>query len=153
MANTPHKPGSWLLKIVVVFGALLGAYFLYVEIQTRMGEEAREATGLESLSLEAGLAKAQAENKKVLVEYSAVWCPTCRALDRRVFAEPEVRKAIERHYVFVRIDHESDEGDAFREQYDVKGFPTILLLRPDGRLYRPIEVTMDPVEFLRRLIP
>jgi len=153
MSNTPRKPGSWWLKIVVIFAAIVGAYFIYVEIQTRLGEQARESTGLTYRSLDEALVIAQAENKPVLAELSAVWCPTCRALDAKVFAVPEVRSAIERYYVFAQVEYESEAGPAFMEKYGVSGFPTLLILRPDGTLKRPLEVTMDPVEFLKQLVP
>lgn len=153
MSNTPRSPGSWLFKVLVLFGALLGAYFLNVAIQSHLGEKARDATGLERLSLEAALEKATAEKKSVVAELSAVWCPTCRKLDQKVLSVPEVRAAINKYYVFAHIEYEGKAGEDFQERYNVTEFPVILLLNPDGSIKRRIEVTFDPAKFLRQLIP
>ena len=153
MSNTPRKPGSWLVKVLVVFGAITAAYFINVEVQTHLGEKARAATGLKIHSLEEALSQAKAEKKPVLVELSAVWCPSCRALDRNVLSVPEVAKAINAHYVFALIDYESESGEAFLKAHHLSGFPHLLLLKPDGTVQRHLAITYDPVAFLKQLMP
>lgn len=67
---------------VFFVSALVGAYFINVEVQSYLGRQATAATGLVSLSFDEALVKASAEQKLVLVAVSAVWCSTCRKLDR-----------------------------------------------------------------------
>lgn len=153
MSNASRKPGSWLFKVFVFFGAIAAAYFINLEVQTRLGENARAATGLTPHSLEDALAQAKTEKKPVLVELSAVWCPSCRALDRNVLSVPEVAKAINAHYVFALIEYESETGEAFLKEHDLSGFPHLMLLKPDGTVQRPLAITYDPVEFLKELMP
>ena len=134
------------LAIVVTVG-----YFIMVEVQTRLGEKALAATGLISLPLEEALTRAASENKLVLAEMSAIWCPTCRALDKTIFIDPAVKTAIEEDYVFSRIEYESPEGKAFMDRYGVDRFPTLMLLHANGEIARHLPVTTDPAEFLQAL--
>jgi thiol:disulfide interchange protein len=87
----------------------------------------------------------------ILAEVSAVWCSSCRQLDNQVFADPEVRRTIDKRFVFSRIEYESEEGERFIEKYNVTGFPTLFLIRPDGTVARRLQVTFSPEEFLAQL--
>jgi thiol:disulfide interchange protein len=151
MTRTPPPPGAWWLKILLFFGALVGAYFLNSVVQRHLGNNAREATGLAHQGVSDAMARAAEEHKLVLVKVSAVWCGRCRTVERKVLAIPEVKRAIERFYTFSRVEFDSAEGRAFRERYEVEGIPAFLLLRPDGSLIRPLPHTTDPRTFLRQL--
>ncbi len=136
----------------VVFGAIaLAAYFINVEVQSYLGRQALEKTGLVSLRLDEALSKAGAENKQVLVDVSAIWCPTCRKLDNDVFADAGVRQYINENLAFTRLEYESEEGQAFLEKYHASGFPTLWLLDQNGRVIKRLRVTFDPEAFLRQL--
>lgn len=151
MSNTPPKPGSWWLKIIVFFAAMFGAYFINLAIQSHRGEEARANTGLHPLTLTEALAKAQDADKLALVELSAVWCPNCRALDRKVLSDPIVHTAIDRDYVFALVDWESKEGEELRERWEIHELPTLLVLRPDGSLLTRLDHGFDPAVALESL--
>ena len=127
------------------------AYFANTEWQTRQGQQALAATKLKFRPLDKALVKAKAENKPVLADFSAIWCPTCRALHATVFTDPTVKAAIESGYVLSRIDYESPEAPAFMAKYGVTGFPTLLLLDGDGKLLRRVQVTLDRVRFVAGL--
>lgn len=136
----------------VVFGVIaLAAYFINVEVQSYLGRQALERTGLVSVSLDEALSQASAENKQVLVDVSAIWCPTCRKLDNDVFADAAVRKYINENLVFTRLEYESDEGQAFLEKHHAGGFPTLWLLDGDGQVVRRLRVVFNPDDFVRQL--
>lgn len=136
----------------VIFGAIaLGAYFVNVEVQSYLGRQALEKTGLVSLPLDEALSRANAENKRVLVDVSAIWCPTCRKLDNDVFADNGVRQYINENLVFTRLEYESEEGQAFLEQHRASGFPTLWLLDGDGRVVKRLRVVFDPEAFVNQI--
>lgn len=143
---------STVYRIVIAVAVVIAAYFIMVEVQTRLGKKALAATGLVSLPLEDALIRAAGENKLVLADLSAIWCPSCRALDKNVFADSRVKDAITQKFVFSRIEYESPEGEAFMERYDVHRFPTLLLLQPGGDVVRQLPITSDPDSFLQALI-
>jgi len=135
----------WLLGFVVV---MLSAYILFFEVQTYLGEQALEATGLERVEFPKALTLAKENNKFILADMSAIWCPSCRKLDKQVFSNQSVKKIIEEHYIFTRLEYESKKGKAFMEKYDIKGFPTILVLDGDGKKHFVLPPTYDPELFI-----
>ncbi|MBK1878118.1 thioredoxin family protein [Pelagicoccus mobilis] len=145
MSESKRTP--WL-KYALFAAAIAAAYFINVEVQTRLGENVLEKMPLERHSLDQAFAKAKAEKKLVLADLSAIWCPSCRSLDKHVLSNATVQKAIEQKYVFARIEYESPEGEAFMERYNTRAFPTLLILSPEGEKVRELPFTTEPSEFL-----
>lgn len=84
-------------------------------------------------SWEAGLARARAESKPMMVVVYADWCPKCRALGP-VFEDPQIAALAER-LVMVRQDHDAAPAwlKPFNEKYG--GYvPRIFFFTPDGKI-------------------
>lgn len=143
---------KWLRGILVLVLAV-GGYFGWNAYQTQLGRAALAATQLEFKPLDAALAEARSNGRPVLAEFSAIWCPSCRALHQTVFTDAAVKAAIGAGYVLARIDYESPEAPAFMQRYDVHGFPSLLVLDADGRLLRRLPVTLDAAAFAAALKP
>ncbi len=136
---------------VFFVAAMLGAYFINVEVQSYLGDKAFAGTGLASIDFRSALSKAAAEDKLVLVDVSANWCSTCRRLDSTVFSDPGVKQVIDEKYVFSLIEYESEEGQEFLESYKAGGFPAIFLIRSDGTVAKRLRVTFSSSEFREQL--
>lgn len=139
------NPIFWMVAVAVM------AYFVNVQVQSYLGRQALAATGLVSLPLEQALAKARAESKLVLVEVSAIWCPSCRLMDKNVFADAGVKKIITEKYIFSRLEYESPEGRAFLKAQGLEGFPNLVLLDGSGKRVQRLELTFKPAEFRDQL--
>ncbi len=139
------------LNVALFAAVLAGAYFINVEAQTYLGKKALRDTGLDMLTLPEALAKAGVENKLVLADMSAIWCAACRRLDREIFANDTVKQSLAEGFVFARIEYESKEGEAFMKKYDVKGFPTLLVLDAAGGFVKRLPITFDPDSFVENL--
>jgi len=135
---------SWLGFLAIP----LALYFANVEMQSYLGRQALEDTGLEALSLDHALAKANTEGKLVLADMSAIWCPTCRKLDKEIFANESVKQALSEQFIFARVEYESDEGKAFMDKYQVQGFPTLLILDGKGDKLSQLPLTFSPDIFI-----
>lgn len=142
---------SNFLRIALIAALAYGVYLVDVERRSYLGRQAYEATGLESLALEDALPIAAAASKPILVEVSAVWCPTCRTLNQKVMAAPQVRDRIREDYIFVRLDYESEAGEEFMDRVGVRGFPMLFVLDSDGELREQLRITMDPDAFAAQL--
>lgn len=138
----------WILSVAVIASL---AYFAHTAWQTQRGEAALKATALEFLPLDRALAQARSQGKPVLVDFSAIWCPTCRVLHAEVFTDAAVKQAITGGYVLSRVDYESPEAQAFMQRYDVQGFPTLLVLSADGQLLRRVPISFNPATFAATL--
>ncbi|MBI4361916.1 MAG: thioredoxin family protein [Euryarchaeota archaeon] len=82
------------------------------------------------LSVEEGLARAQAERKPVLVYFWAVWCQYCKRYDNEVFPGAMVGPRLERDFVRVLIDLDADRRTPAR--FGVQYPPTLVFLEPGG---------------------
>ena len=79
---------------------------------------------------EAAFAKAQEENKPVLLAISAVWCYWCHVMDETSYSDPDVTRLINQHFVAVRVD--SDQRPDINARYNVGGWPTTAFLTGHG---------------------
>jgi protein disulfide-isomerase len=96
------------------------------------------------------LQTARAENKRVLLDFTGSdWCGPCIQLKQRVFSRPEFISYAEKNLVLVEIDYpqrkkQSDslvkQNERLAKQYgtEEKGFPTLVLLDPAGKIVREI---------------
>jgi thiol:disulfide interchange protein len=80
------------------------------------------------------LAEARSANKRVLVDFSASWCPPCVAMKHEVWPDPDVARAIDAGYIPVMVDADRDNGLSAR--YRVESIPAVLLLDADGRVVK-----------------
>ncbi|MBB5944438.1 thioredoxin family protein [Xanthomonas sp. 3307] len=75
-------------------------------------------------------AEAREHNKPVLLYWGAAWCPPCNRLKATLFKDPAFI-ARTRAFVAVHLDGDSEGAQAWGERFGIKGYPTIIVLRPD----------------------
>lgn len=137
------------ILLMVAFG---GVFYIGINsLQNFNGKRAFAKTGLEPLTLAQAMTKAQDQGKPILADFSAYWCGYCVKLDKEVLANAKVKQVIEQGYVYARIDSESDEADYFRKTYQAYGYPTLIILKPDGTLVKKLELTFEPDQFLQQI--
>ncbi len=88
--------------------------------------------------------QASNEGKLLLLDFTGSdWCGWCMKLDAETFSRPEFIKYAGENLVLVQIDfpmHKalSDElkkaNRALKKQYKVEGFPTVVVVKPDGKV-------------------
>ena len=94
---------------------------------------------------EAAKKKAAVENKILLLDFSGSdWCSWCIKLDEEVFQKSAWKEYAKAHLVQVLIDFPRDKSEQSEvlqkqnnelgKQYEVLGFPTVLLLDDEGTL-------------------
>lgn len=85
------------------------------------------------------LAKAKQENKRVLVDFWATWCHACVQMNKTTFRDTRIGKLM--NYAFVNyaidVDHDADAKE-LQDKFDIKAYPTYLILNPDGTEYNRI---------------
>lgn len=89
--------------------------------------------------------KAKAENKLVLADFTGSdWCTFCKTLRKEVFDTDEFKRWAKENVVLLELDYPKHkrlpdmietQNATLQEMYGklVGGFPTILLLEPDGK--------------------
>jgi len=135
-------------KFLAFIIVMLAAWYLFFEVQSYLGRQAMEATGLKSTELTAALVQAKKEKKFILAEMSAIWCSTCRKLDQKVFSDEKVKQAIAKDYIFTRMEYETKEGKSFMKKHAIKGFPTLLILDDEANKILQLPLTFDAELFI-----
>lgn len=95
-----------------------------------------------------GLKLAQQSGKKVLIEFTAVWCGWCRKMQATTFKDSTVIDLINKHYIAVTLDGESRDtlnvdgwittGRELAGEYRVASFPTFWFLTSTGERIAPL---------------
>jgi thioredoxin-related protein len=94
----------------------------------------------------AALATAAKENKKVLLDFTGSdWCGWCIKLKKETFDQPAFKDYADKNLVLVEIDFPQGksqspevkkQNNALQEQYQVQGFPTLVVLDPQGKVIK-----------------
>jgi thiol:disulfide interchange protein DsbD len=92
----------------------------------------RPVTSLAQLDQE--VARAHAQGRGVLVDFTAAWCTSCREMERYTFSDPQVQAAL-RDAVLLRADVTDNNADdqALLKRFGIFGPPTIAFYGSDGQ--------------------
>jgi len=87
-------------------------------------------------------AAAKAQAKPVLIDFTGSdWCIWCMKLDREVFSKEEFKTYAAKRLILLKVDlperkalpaRQQAQNEQLVAQYGVQGFPTLIVLKPDG---------------------
>src|ERR1039458_9663377 len=88
-------------------------------------------------------AQAKAENKIVLMDFTGSdWCPWCIKFKKEVLDTAEFQEYAAQNAVLVELDYPhkkvqsgelKEANAALKAQYDIHGYPTLVVLNKDGK--------------------
>lgn len=111
---------------------------------------ASQASGW-ATNIEAALETAKKQKKDVLIEFTGSdWCPPCIAMDKQVFNKKEFVEEASKKFVLVEIDIPNGNKELAEKnkpvvaEYQIEGFPTVVLLSSDGKEYSRFAATEYP---------
>jgi thioredoxin-related protein len=100
---------------------------------------------------EQALATARAAKKCVLLDFTGSdWCGPCIEMKKAVFSQEAFLKFAKVNLVLVAVDYPrrkvlpekvKKQNELLRQKYDIdrSGFPTVVLLNPDGKILGQLE--------------
>ena len=79
---------------------------------------------------------AKKENKHVLLDFGANWCPECRSLHGLFQSNTAIREKLNASYILVMIDTNEDRNTDVNRNYGtptLRGLPVLVVLDPEGK--------------------
>lgn len=129
------------MKIYLLQIAVAIAFLLLIPLKISAQDP---APSVQPVSLQQALERAPKEEKKILVDVYASWCPYCRRMHSEIYPSESVQKAISDYFLWVKIDVESDElvsyhGEEmtqaeFARALENKNVPTVYFLNDKGSI-------------------
>src|SRR3990170_6365461 len=90
---------------------------------------------------EAAFARAQTEDKPILMDVGAVWCHWCHVIDHESYDDPAVAAIINEYFVAIKVDRDERPDIDARYQHAVSaisgqgGWPLTAFLTPEGKVF------------------
>ena len=93
-------------------------------------------------NIQEALNKAKQEKKPVLALFTGSdWCPPCQKLEKNILLQPAFKDFAAKHLVLLFLDYPRDakldenvkrQNDDLAKKFSVEGYPTVIVLSPDG---------------------
>ena len=99
-------------------------------------------------SFEEAQQKAFAEDKLILIDFWAIWCAPCRAMDRQLWNLPELR-AISQNFVPLKID--INKNNKLKDYYKITSIPSFVIVDALGNFIWKERGFSDPGYYLHVL--
>ena len=156
------------IKYCFLLAALASLFAVPVNAEESSAEGVKAEAMAEALNVEEDFDKAVAaakkDGKKIVLEFSGLdWCPPCKMLHKFVVNTKDFIKYANNKLHFIIADFDrygNPKNKAFAkrykelaDKYNLRGFPTIVILSPDGNVQETIvgfEVR-SPQELIARI--
>ncbi len=128
------KPNLWLAGLAGVWLAAAS-----------LARAAEEPKFFRDFAFDAALKEAAKEKKVVFIDFFTTWCGPCKLLDRTTWQDAGVAALLKEKTIPLKIDAEKES--ALAERFKLDGYPTLLLVRPDGTELGRMLGYMDAAKF------
>ena len=109
----------YLLFLILAFSFSAFAQVEFIEVVT-------------AAELEAVQKKADDSMLMLFVDVYATWCGPCKKMDMEVYSNATLSEYMNKHFVNVRIDGETDFGRKFATEQQLQGYPSMYIFSDDG---------------------
>lgn len=106
---------------------------------------------VENMTFDQALDLAKKENKLLFIDCYTSWCGPCKMMARDVFTQKFVGNYFNPKFVSMKIDMEKGEGVQLKDKFEVKAFPTFIILNGDGEIVSRLVGGGKAEEFVKRV--
>ena len=100
--------------------------------------------------VDAAFASARSEGKPVFLYWGATWCPPCNQVKATIFTRADFI-ARSQGFIPVYVDGDLPGAQKLGQRFKVRGYPTMVLFRPDGSEFTRLPGEVDAAKYLQVL--
>lgn len=115
-----------------------------------LGFPAVAQTNFRHLTIDEAVEQAKKENKMVFVDFYTDWCGPCRTMANTVFPQKKVGDYFNANFVCIKLNAEKEGKDAAKT-YNVKAYPTFLVLDTEKKVKMDIKGSMGADDFIAKV--
>jgi thioredoxin-related protein len=108
-------------------------FFLFFLFVILFSAHAQDSIRFDESGLELVMQRAKVEKKSIFYMAYADWCPHCKNIKATTLKDAEVVSFMNANYVFAGLNFEKPGSEDFKTKYNVKTFPTFLVLDENGQ--------------------
>lgn len=100
-------------------------------------------------SLKEAKEAAREKDKLIFIDAYTVWCGPCKWMDANVFIRDDVGAFYNEHFISLKLDMEKEgDGADVLNDYNIKAFPTFLIINQNGEMLHRAVGSLNPERFL-----
>lgn len=107
-------------------------------------------TNFRQISFDEAIAAAKQENKMVFIDFYTDWCGPCKRMSKEVFPQKKVGDFFNEKFVCVKFNAEK-EGKELATRYEVKAYPTFIVLNTNEEVQLEVKGAMSGDEFIAKI--
>ncbi len=88
--------------------------------------------------------------KIIFMDCYTTWCGPCKYMSEKIFPQEHVGKFFNENFLCIKVDMEKGEGVELAKKYEIKAYPTFLILDADGNEINRIVGIADAGSFVER---
>ncbi len=126
-----------MMYLKMKYGIVTLAFlFLALNLSGSTPESAEKGISFTGKSYQAAMQMAKESNKVVFMAFHAEWCGFCTRLKENTFPDEQVGKLFNQHFINLSVDIEKGEGVSLKEKFNVKRYPTLVFITPEGEIIK-----------------
>lgn len=107
-------------------------------------------TQFRTIAYDEALSAAQQEGKMVFIDFYTDWCGPCKRMSREVFPQDKVGNFLNHKFICIKLNAEK-EGKELAKLFQVKAYPTFLIVNTSKQVVFRLEGAMDTDAFISRI--
>lgn len=111
-------------------------------------------TNFEDLAFQEALAKTHGTGKKLFIDCYTKTCIPCKYMVKFIFPLKKCGDYFNSNYVCIKKDMEEGDGLDIAKKYNIRIYPTFLIINEDGSLYAKMEggaVSNPRIDFVKKI--
>ena len=135
-----------MFKALLVFIIVLLAITYF---QNKGGEMPEEASSIWKTDYSEALKQAKEQDKPVLISFHTSWCGWCKKMKSDVYSDPAFYNYASAELIPVLLDGDKDTD--LVAKYNIKGYPSYVILKPDGTVLKTFSGYMKTDAFIETI--